>query len=271
MYILASFNPLTIWGGRAENTIKSMASPQKENGYTPISNELLEALIRYKYPPNTGSLPLKICLFIIRKTYGYRKKMDIISLSQFQKATNEKSRTNLVYWVKYLVQANVLVRIEKSKTHIEYGFNKNYEQWLDPVQAIELVQARLYTGTTASTKTSTSHRTYKRKKENTKENSDKSQYNFSQITEIIKAFEEIDAKNKTYYSNKTQRDACQFLIDTYGFEKVIELIPRLKETNRKSVYQITTPWEMKEKITKVFNDISRIGETIKSKNTKHYG
>lgn len=92
-----------------------------------------------------------------------------------------------------------------------------------------------------------------------------------QISEIIKAFEEVDPKNKTYYKNKTQREACQFLIDTYGFDKVIELIPKLKETNKKSVYQITNPWDMKEKITKVFNDISRIGEISKSKNRKHYG
>jgi len=89
--------------------------------------------------------------------------------------------------------------------------------------------------------------------------------------EVLKAFEDIDAKNKTYYANKTQRSACDFLIETYGFSQVISLIPKLKETNKKSVYQITTPWEMKEKITKVFNDVSRLSDTTKSKNTKYYG
>jgi hypothetical protein len=89
-------------------------------------------------------------------------------------------------------------------------------------------------------------------------------------SEILKAFEEIDAKNKTYYSNTTQRKACDFLIETYGKEQVLGLIPRLRETNKKSVYQITNPWEMKEKITKVFNDISRTSE-IKTNKSKYYG
>ena len=78
-----------------------------------------------------------------------------------------------------------------------------------------------------------------------------------QGADILKAFEEIDVKNKTYYNNKTQREACDFLIREYGFDQVISLIPKLKSTNTKSVYQITTPWEMKEKITKVFNDVKR--------------
>lgn len=75
--------------------------------------------------------------------------------------------------------------------------------------------------------------------------------------DIIKAFEEIDIKNKRHYGNKTQREACDFLIQEYGFEKVMELIPKLKITNTQSVWQITTPWEMVEKISKVFNDVKR--------------
>ncbi len=82
--------------------------------------------------------------------------------------------------------------------------------------------------------------------------------------EILKAFEEIDAKNKTYYGNKTQREACDFLIQEYGFDQVMSLIPKLKETNQKSVWQITTPWEMKEKITKVFNDVKRKQSEVKN-------
>ena len=84
--------------------------------------------------------------------------------------------------------------------------------------------------------------------------------------EILKAFEEIDVKNKTYYANKTQREACEFLIKEYGLDQVLALIPKLSESNKKSVYQITTPWEMKEKITKVFNDIKRQSSSKKQNN-----
>jgi len=114
--------------------------------------------------------------------------------------------------------------------------------------------------------------TTKRQQSDTNKNvkKDKNDKNTSEtssqpLNDIIKAFEEIDAKNKTYYGNKTQRSACQFLIDTYGLEQVLMLIPKLKETNSQSVYQITTPWEMKEKVTKVFNDLKRKKVDIKSK------
>lgn len=82
---------------------------------------------------------------------------------------------------------------------------------------------------------------------------------------IIKAFEEIDLKNKRFYGNKTQREACAFLIDNYGLSEVLVLIPKLKETNKTSFYQITTPLEMVDKITKVFNDITRKKSDVKSK------
>lgn len=82
---------------------------------------------------------------------------------------------------------------------------------------------------------------------------------------IIKAFEEIDIKNKRYYSNTTQRSACDFLINEYGLDEVLELIPKLKDTNKTSFYQITTPYDMVEKITKVFNDVQRKKLEVKSK------
>jgi len=76
--------------------------------------------------------------------------------------------------------------------------------------------------------------------------------------EILDSFSKlIDAKNKNFYGNKTQRSACDFLIETYGFDEVMALIPKLVETNKVSVWQITSPWDMQEKITKVFNDVQR--------------
>ena len=66
-----------------------MASPQKENGYTPIANELLEAICRF---PFSGS-QLRIVLFLMRKTYGWSKKWDNISCSQFAIGTGLNPRT----------------------------------------------------------------------------------------------------------------------------------------------------------------------------------
>jgi len=57
--------------------------PQKENGYTPIANEIMDALCSHRISGEERQL--LDC--IIRKTYGWNKKVDEISLSQFMKMT----------------------------------------------------------------------------------------------------------------------------------------------------------------------------------------
>jgi len=66
-----------------------MANPRLENGYTRIANELLEATAKF---PFNGS-QLRMILFLWRKTYGYGKKVDNISISQWVKGTGLNDRT----------------------------------------------------------------------------------------------------------------------------------------------------------------------------------
>ena len=74
----------------------------------------------------------------------------------------------------------------------------------------------------------------------------------SLIPEVLKAFENVDPKNKTYYGNKTQRGACDFLIQEYGFEKVMKVIEILPKTNRLPYMPVvTTPVQLKEKWTQL--------------------
>lgn len=60
-----------------------MASPQKEDGYTPIAHEILEHLSRQVLSPDEW----RILMIIFRKTYGWDKKYDKISHSQFAELT----------------------------------------------------------------------------------------------------------------------------------------------------------------------------------------
>lgn len=70
----------------------------------------------------------------------------------------------------------------------------------------------------------------------------------TEIEEIIKAFEEVDKKNKTYYGNKTQRKACEFLVEEYGLESVLKAIKILPHSNKLDyVPVITSPYDLKEK------------------------
>lgn len=85
--------------------------------------------------------------------------------------------------------------------------------------------------------------------------------------EIIKAFEEIDPKNKRYYSNTTQRAACDFLIEEYGLEDVIKRVGVLQRTNKLSYFPtIVSPYELQEKWVKLQDAVDRKrGETSKKK------
>lgn len=113
-----------------------MASPQKENGYTAIANEIMEALIKYSLP----SSEMRCLLFVIRKTYGFNKKTDAISLSQFVRATalnrraviralNNLNHKNLIYKEQGGVKNDT---ISTSK----YRFNKHYNSWNSSVKIV---------------------------------------------------------------------------------------------------------------------------------------
>lgn len=70
--------------------------------------------------------------------------------------------------------------------------------------------------------------------------------------EVLKAFETIDAKNKTYYNNKTQRGACDFLLKEYGMEEIMKRISVLEKTNKLPYFpKITCPNDLKEKWVKL--------------------
>lgn len=61
------------------------------------------------------------------------------------------------------------------------------------------------------------------------------------IEEIIKAMESIDPRNQRFYGNTTQREACEFLIKTYGLENVLDFIQALAENPAKVFNVPTTP------------------------------
>lgn len=105
-----------------------MASPQAENGHTDIANELLEQL----YRAGLSGTELSLCLMVIRKTYGWHKKQDAISIGQFQKGINQKNRKVVIENLKKLVTKKLLL-VTKSElaTGVNtYQFNKNYEEWV---------------------------------------------------------------------------------------------------------------------------------------------
>lgn len=66
--------------------------------------------------------------------------------------------------------------------------------------------------------------------------------------EIIKEFIPVNPTCRKYYDNKTQRGACDRLIEQYGLEQVKSVIALLAKTNRvQYLPTITTPLQLEEK------------------------
>lgn len=84
------------------------------------------------------------------------------------------------------------------------------------------------------------------KKEKETKTSEKSS---EEIPILIKSFEELNPATKKFYGNTTQRKACQSLIDTYGIERVINVIEKtLPKTNGLQFFPtITTPLQLQDK------------------------
>ena len=135
-----------------------MSNPQTENGFIQIAtgsndNDVLAALARSHL---TGA-EFQILLHVMRQTWGYKKKEDWISLSQFQKAT-DRDRSHIVSCINRLVACKLLVASRQPGKKTVYGFNKLFNEWVvaseplvassprtSSLQPTQLVASRLHT------------------------------------------------------------------------------------------------------------------------------
>lgn len=100
------------------------STPQLEDGYTRIANELVEAMAR----GCPGFTEGQIIFCILRKTYGWNKKSDKISISQLVEMTG-KSRRMIIYALQNL-EAKKMITVVRSFQHInEITLNKNHAEW----------------------------------------------------------------------------------------------------------------------------------------------
>jgi phage replication O-like protein O len=112
-------------------------TPQIEDGYTKIANELLDAMCAYF--PGGGEGQILLC--VIRKTYGWGKKADAISIGQFQEATGLSRRT-VIYALQNL-EAKNMISVAYDKTGVKIiSFQKNYSKWIVQNLAPQVAQNR---------------------------------------------------------------------------------------------------------------------------------
>ena len=101
-----------------------MAKPQLEDGHTQIANEILERLAQLYLTPNQW----QIIVFILRKTYGFKKKTDHIANWQIATGTGLNKHV-VARALRTLNDRNIIRRNGKIT-----GFQKDWELWLLPKQ-----------------------------------------------------------------------------------------------------------------------------------------
>jgi phage replication O-like protein O len=111
-----------------------MANPQIEDGHIDIANNIGDVLAQTYFSPAES----KILWAILRKTYGWHKKLDKISYSQFEELTGLHSR-HIGPAIKRLVKRNIIICSNSGERKIsEYGLQKDYDKWeLTPIQVTE--------------------------------------------------------------------------------------------------------------------------------------
>ncbi|PKM90317.1 MAG: hypothetical protein CVU87_02720 [Firmicutes bacterium HGW-Firmicutes-12] len=106
-----------------------MANPQKENGYTPVANEIIEQLVKW---PLNGT-QMRIILTIWRYCYGFNRKNHEFSITFLMRALglNTSQNKQVRRELKTLIELGIIQEIEKptKNTSRKLAFNKNYEQW----------------------------------------------------------------------------------------------------------------------------------------------
>jgi phage replication O-like protein O len=107
-----------------EQPVASYGNPQVEDGYTKIANELLDAIIKF----DLGKRHYKIVFFVLRKTYGWNKKADVMSLSQIVTGTGLQ-RGHVCDCVNELSSMKVLLKREHRNGQL-LELNKKYKEWV---------------------------------------------------------------------------------------------------------------------------------------------
>lgn len=99
--------------------------PHLEDGYIRIANELFDAVLKKL----TSYRHIKVVLAILRKTYGYQKKEDDITISQLAKMTGIH-RNNVGAAIKELEQMRVINPVRAGSHGLMIGVNKRHSEWV---------------------------------------------------------------------------------------------------------------------------------------------
>ena len=101
-----------------------MADVQLENGYCKIANPIMDALGRTRIPGEAR----QVLDVIIRKTYGWNKKEETITNSDFMELTS-LSHVHVRRALDRLIEMNLIICTKLGTKTFKYGLNKDFDKW----------------------------------------------------------------------------------------------------------------------------------------------
>lgn len=233
-----------------------MASPQKENGYTPVANELMEALARIRINGEAW----QVLSVILRLTYGWNKKEDAIALSQFVGATGLQ-RTSVRRAVRKLCALGLVD--EKATGFIKkYRVVKDFDKWKPLTKKIHVTK-KVRGGDQKGTKEGT-------KKSPTKElkhlSKDKDPAQSADITLFIDLFKLINPTYQKLFGHPPSRAACGRLLLLHPIDYWNRFMAGYQSVLNEDVFcpRATTPIKLENKL----GDIEVYGRQRKADNLK---
>ena len=105
-----------------------MASPQLEDGYIRIANELYQAI----YKANLSGSEFRVLLFIVRQTYGFNKTERRLAISYIANGAEIPEKT-VRRCINSLIEKNIIVAKSEHQNEAKIlRINKRYNQWRLP-------------------------------------------------------------------------------------------------------------------------------------------
>jgi phage replication O-like protein O len=116
-----------------------MASPQKENGYTMLANEILDHIMQTAF----NGTQFRIVIAVWRNTYGYQRKEHAMSIDYIAQATKVHP-TQVKREVKNLIEQNVIVVVKEADNNKArtISFNIDYDTWFGGVKLLPREESR---------------------------------------------------------------------------------------------------------------------------------
>lgn len=115
-----------------------------DEAYTKTPNKLLDAILKSRFTASQ----MTVMLYVIRKTYGWNKHMDSISISKIAKDT-EYSRRTMISAVSDLVKLNVLHAEFDGAGQPKLMYVKEPSEWDRPVNSTSHVHSTSHVNSTS--------------------------------------------------------------------------------------------------------------------------